>query len=225
MYSTELLNLNRPLNSLVFESYLRGDSENETLNIYYANKDSFPAPKEYCLPYIKHLLKQFNKEKVLRKIGYKKLDDPVLVVLFRFIQNNGIWAFLPQRKIAEVLGVNQKTVSRYLQKMIKDGIICVVKKYHYSVQMAHEYILTPKGIAIVAKLLKGYKKESFLSKEKSFDKVNLQWLKEKTKVIKIAAADGYSYAVGKVADLYEETMRKAKLAQEAYIKLHMNKGE
>lgn len=148
------------LNRELFTAFVKESLTLEQALRQLGHAREFPLhDKDFNRKYIKRMYHKYQDktEKKVRTDGYDtRHKDPTDVILSRFIINGSDYAFLPQIKIAALLKCNQKTISRYIAKMVKNGLIKLEKRYIHFERKACEYSLTSKGLDRVKTLTPSY---------------------------------------------------------------------
>lgn len=156
------------LNKELFNAFLKENITLETALNRYGKTVVFPRCNEsFNRRYIRRMYYKFKDkdEKKLRTDGFDiRHKNYVDVILSRFVLNGDYFAYLPQIKISKLLKCNQKTVSRYITKMVNDGLITLDKKYKHYERKASEFTLTKKGFERVKTITNSYIADRILTR-------------------------------------------------------------
>ena len=95
---------------------------------------------------IKEIALQYNGRKNRKNFRGDNVKQAVYALFkYNYTKYGRNWAFLPQTKIAEDLGICSKTVQRALNQMKEEGLLVLEKKWSSFKKTAAEYCLTAKG--------------------------------------------------------------------------------
>ncbi len=143
--------------SLLFNELKKTLDKSSYSAIYWSN--------DRCKERLSEYFKQYSKNEKSKKLGFLRQDSPLNTILYRFKQNNSAEAFLAQKNIASVLGLDQVTISRYIKEFIRTGYLIRLSLGNNLTHKASKYRLTQKSIEIIDKIWGGFKKFMQKSKE------------------------------------------------------------